>query len=208
MNITKNNINTICKWIFLGILFISSLISSYLLGRDSVKIKTVDKNIKYTTGTISTGKVELPDPFLEVKLPNYILANWNDTIWKDSTVYKVQPIDSAKILEDYLTTRYYNINILNNDTIGKLDIDAQTYMNRLKVLGYTFKPVQKEINTVVQKSISWEVFAGGGVGTNSIGNLQLGIYHNNFGVGYQFMYDLDRTKSYHGLNILYKFNIR
>lgn len=187
------------------ILCIIFYILGYYEGKDSVEpiIKT-----EFIQSSPVSGLIKDPEPMI-VDIPEIPwLITFKDTIRTSDTTYIIQPVDSLEILKDYLTKRTYNLNIFNIDTVGTCDITAITYRNRLELLGYNFVPINKVITNTYNKP-KYQLFLGGGFGTNNMASGQLGLFfNNNWGLSYQYLYDINNKKSFNGINVLYKFNLK
>jgi len=112
-----------------------------------------------------------------------------DTVYTD--------VDTANILKDWATERFYAESLFDIDTVGKCDIDVQIQYNRLSSLKYTYTPIQKQSNTVIIKEKTFEPFIGGGITigvdrekklTEGVA-LQGGFYvKQKYGVSLQYQY--------------------
>lgn len=150
--------------------------------------------------------IKISDPY-EVLVPGRdIVRNYRDTIWSSKTEYVVQPVDSLKILEDWLTTRKYSLTAFDNDTIGKLTLDATVNKNQLVNTTYEFTPVVKTV-TETYNSSRYQLLLGGGIGTNNSYLLQGTVMKGNLGIGYQFNKSFEGGQPSHNIVLTYKLGL-
>lgn len=194
--------------ILLLLIIASSILIGFFIGKSNTKIETKTE-IKYQTGP-SIGNILTDFKPISIDIPKlpYLLM-WRDTIWLDSVRYEVQPVDSLKILKDWLSKRYYDLTLFDIDTIGKCNIKAETQYNQLKLLEYKFTPVNKVTNitnTIIPPK--FELFGGVGLNTGNYYNAQIGFYKNNLGIGYQYTRNFSNKEDFHGINAFYKFKLK
>ena len=114
--------------------------------------------------------------------------------------------DTLAIVVDWATARNYEETILDNDTVGKLDISAEIQYNRLKFISYDLQLVQKQTEIENVKTFKYEPFAGISVFTNNTVQGQIGTYiHGKFGVSLNYSRDLTNKQNNFGLGLNYKF---
>jgi hypothetical protein len=172
----------------------------FILGR-CTKIDTVKTEYKYIKGKTIIDSIKVPTLVTEYipSDPIYI----KKIITKDSFI--VQVVDTAKILEDWTKRRVYCDVVMDNDTTGRLEIESTIQYNKLQQLKYKLDPVTKVItNTVVYKK-NLELLGGAGMTFNGSITGQVGILRNHLGVTYQYTRDYKINKSYHGINVMFRY---
>ena len=181
------------------------LCCGFFLGRCTDK-KTEVKYIKGDTVIDS-----IPFPFVVKETipgePQWLTKR--DTLWKDSTIYVKETVDTLAILADWIKKREYQNVLFDTDTLGKLVIYADVQYNQLQKLKYEFTPIQKNILTLKKPRI--EPFIMAGVQTGWVPSFQAGIFYKNFGISYDISIDtyfdnqIRKTTYIHGLKVGYKF---
>jgi len=172
----------------------------FLLGRCTDEVKTVT-TVKYIKGKTITDSIKVPTLITESipAKPIYIIKS----VIKDSVT--VQVVDTSEILKDWTIKRSYREVVLDNDTTGKLEINADVQYNRLQKLGYSFTPVEKIIESTIVKNPKLELLGGVGATLNGALNCQVGILKNHLGVTYMYTRDNVNNRNYHGLNVLFRY---
>lgn len=173
-------------------------IIGFCIGRCTIEPEIKTK-VKYVHRPTIHDSIPAPVPY-EVKIPS-------------SPEYKYKYIDSSKtvidtsaIINDWITSKSYQSILIDNDTIGKLKLNAEVQYNGLRKLDYEFTPIQVVTTTVTSNKKKLEFLGGAGLSTNGIVNFQLGIItKNHLGFSYQFNIDPSNGKNYHGLNVLLKY---
>lgn len=124
---------------------------------------------------------------------------------RDSIVY-VTKEDTAAVIRDWATVRFYNEKVFDVDTVGAASVAAKVQYNRLEFMNVTFVPVQK--NTTVTKVVGkkYSPFVGGGITTMPSYIINAGIYFDDkYGTGIMFQRDWKDKRSSVGLVATYKF---
>lgn len=114
--------------------------------------------------------------------------------------------DTLAIVIDWASERTYSETIIDNDTIGRIDIEANVQYNRLKSIEYDLKLYQKETNTITNKKPMFEPFLGASVLTNGNGMVELGTFVRQ-NVGMSLIYDRDMTNNKNAFGIGIKLKI-
>lgn len=159
----------------------------------------VKTSVKYITGpTIHDSIPKLVPYKVEVpSIPEY-KYKYIDT---SKTV-----IDTSAIINDWISNKSYQSILIDNDTIGKLKLNAEVQYNKLRKLDYEFTPIQVVTSTVTSDKKRLEFLGGAGLSTNGMMNFQVGIFtKSHLGFSYQFNRDFSNNKNYHGLNVLIKY---
>ena len=191
------------NWYKVGAIALAILISFYagfICGRKQVKI---------TEPTVITNYIQLPaiHDTIVVKEPKYVKLPTdtakiiqqciNDGIYTELFPEKIvekeiflTSEDTLAIVIDWASERTYSETIIDNDTIGRIDIEANVQYNRLKSIEYDLKLYQKETNTVTVKKPLLEPFLGASVLTNGNGMVELGTFVRQ-NVGMSLIYDRD-----------------
>lgn len=191
------------KNIFIGLFLIGGLILvGYIIGRSSIDVKS---KVEYIQLPSTSDTITNLIPVKEIIPGDSVI--FRDTIWNCDTIYEIKDIDTTAIIKDYFARREYNITLFDIDTLGKCDIQAVTYKNRLNLVGYNYTPKYKVITNSIKDS-KFELFGGLGINTSNEFTLQAGFFKNRLGFGYQFSRDYNQNTDTHGLNIFYKFKIK
>jgi hypothetical protein len=201
------------------------MLAGFLIGRYTVKVKVEVKPEYITLPPIhdtlikpieveKTNSVKLDT----VSLLKYCLANHlYDYLIRssDSVNVVIEKVDTLKILEDWLTKRKYELNLFDNDTIGKLDVDAVIQYNQIQHFGYNYIPTHKQTTITKEKQLLFEPFMSGGMSIGLDQNkkatpgvaLQFGAFikgNCGFSVGYQYLFGDIQNHIVSG-QFLYKF---
>ena len=168
-------------------------LTAFLLGRVSVK---QTQEVVYTKGETVTDNVHITLPTKEIKpfepiLPyKYIFINNTQTAI----------VDTAKIISDYIAERTNSLTLFDN-LQGKLDINPTLQYNKLTALPYTFTPIEKTVYTR-QK---WTLFTTASYNTFNIAGLGAGVFYNNIGAHYRYLWNTRLHENGHevGVNIMF-----
>lgn len=123
---------------------------------------------------------------------------------KTETKYitRMQVVDTAAIIADYIVKRSYSQILFNNNQFGKLEVFPTVYQNKLTALEYEYKPKIKACQPFISSSYSTTNYLG-------IGG---GFFYYNLGVEYQYQIDLNRSNTIdqargnaHLIGLKYKF---
>lgn len=207
---------TSLNWLHYLIITLVILFIGFMLGRWSTPVK-IESDIQYLPGDTIYDEVPVyvdniikeSEPCDTVELLKYCIdSGLYDYLIpekvRDSLVY-VQA-DSTKIIKDWLTRRDYQIELFNNDTIGKMIVRPSIQYNQLQVIPYEFTPIQKNITTTITKTRKIEPFIGVGLNTTQQLGVMGGVFLNNgWGAAYQYQYGLDTKFNSHGIYVIKKF---
>lgn len=207
-------------WISLGVIVIALLLGGFIGWRMHPDVKVITKT-EYIKGDSITGHVDLTKPEIKdsiiykelpvdtVSLLTQILNAglyeelFNDH-YKSDTVYLASG-DSSKIINDWRIAREYTQTLIDNDTVGNLNITSIVQFNRLRTLDYTFTPIQKIITKVIETKRVVPFVGIGGSSMPSI-DIEAGLFlKNNYGISFQYQRDLDRKDNIYGGKLIKKF---
>ena len=170
--------------------------AGFFLGRG--KVKTSVKT-EYVKGETVVRPVKIPYP-ATVYIPSvYFLPTKRDTLYMDGEPYPIQTVDTAKIIEEYITQNTYEFNAFDDDN-GKLDINQTIQYNKLQSFDYSFTPIHK--NTIITKKNLFEPFGSVGYTTFNQVSFGGGFFLNNLGLEYNYIMG---DVSGHGLSVKLKF---
>lgn len=174
------------------ILIITALIA-FLLGRLSVK---QTQETVYTKGKSISDNVYISLPTKEIT-PFQPLFPYK-YIFINNT--KTEVVDTAKIISDYIAERTYSVTLFDN-LYGKLDIAPTIQYNQLSAVPYTFTPIEKTVYTR-QK---WTLFAVLSYNTFNIAGVGGGLFRNNIGVHYKYLWNTELNVYGHefGVNVIF-----
>lgn len=209
------------NWIILGVIVIASLLLGGFIGwkmHPEVKVITRTEYIKgdSITGHVDLTKPEVRDSIIYKELPvdtvslltQILNAGLYEELFKDhlksDTVYLASG-DSSKIIDDWRIARQYTQTLIDNDTVGNLNITSTVQFNRLRTLDYTFTPIRKVVTKVIETK---RVIPFVGIGGSSMPSIDLEaglILKNNYGVSFQYQRDLDRKQNIYGGKLIRKF---
>ncbi len=208
------------KTIIVIISIILSLVAGFFIGRKTIKLPEPKPPV-YIPGDTVYQEIKVPYP-VEIKTPvdtsnliAYCVRNGLFTELfpvKDSIIY-INPQtkdDSLKIYmviaSDWVKERRYQQSLFNVDTLGTCDIDLTVSNNKLQTLNYTYIPVIKQIETVVEYKKKFSPFVGAGFTTIPAIVGQAGIFfEDKYGFSYLYQYDYTNKQHIHGGTFLIKF---
>ena len=182
-------------YIYIGIIIIA-FAGGFFLGRG--KVRTSVKT-EYVKGETVVRPVKIPYPSTVYIQSVYFLPTKNDTLYLDGEPYPIQTVDTAKIIEEYITQNTYEFNAFDDDN-GKLDINQTIQYNRLQSFDYSFTPIHK--NTIITKKNLFEPFGSVGYTTFNQVSFGGGFFLNNIGLEYNYIMG---DVSGHGLSVKLKF---
>ena len=165
----------------------------FFIGRASVKQTT---EIVYTKGKTVSGNAQISLPTKEIQpiaplLPyKYIFINNT----------KKEVVDTAKIIHDYIAERTYSLTLFDN-LHGKLDISPTLQYNQLTTVPFTFTPIEKTIYSR-QK---WIFFSTASYNTFNIAGLGAGVFYNNIGMQYKYLWNTNLNVQGHEFGVNVKF---
>lgn len=194
------------------------LVTGFFVGRKTIRIEAPKPEIVYVPG--DTVKIPFDNP---VPTPVYIKtpADTSDIIRaavrsgkfddlfpthvKDSIIY-ITKEDTSAIVWDWATERFYKEKVFDIDTLGTAFINAKTQYNRLEILGTTFVPVQKVVNTNTILMKKFSPFVGAGITTMPSYVISGGmIFDDKYGAALMFQRDWKANRNSAGVEIIYKF---
>lgn len=172
---------------------IALILLAFLLGRASVK---PTQKIAYTKGKEVKAIPHIPLPYrvitpIEPILPyKYIFINHIET----------EVVDTAKIISDYIAEKSYSMTLFDN-LHGKLEITPTVQYNELTAMPYRFTPIEK---TVYSKQ-KWTFFTTASYNTFHLTGVGGGVFRNNIGLHYKYLWNSQLHKSGHELGVNIKF---
>lgn len=124
--------------------------------------------------------------------------------WRVDTVnnYITHPVDTEKIISDFILKREYSFNVFNNEQ-GKLDIKQEVQYNRIQSFDYTFTPIHIE-KTTYRKPLIMPYFSATYNTLNYVG-VGGGFFLKDFGLEYNYLYNNTIRNTAHQFGIKYKF---
>lgn len=194
----------------------------FYFGRTTIKTK---KEIvtEYIKGDTIRDIMYLPKPYKVIApidtlgiIKKCIEDGIYSELWPTKTITEYIEItkeDTTKIMADWATKRLYNENVFDCDTIGSCSIEAEVQYNRLRLLGYSFEPVTKQVTETTYKVKIFSPFVGVGWSTNPwdnvrnpMINLTGGFYiKEKYGIMINYQHSMQSKNDYIGGTILYKF---
>ena len=125
---------------------------------------------------------------------------------RDSIVYiTLTKEDTAKVFNDWATSRTYSELLFDVDTLGKATFNAEVQFNRLMLFDYEFVPTVKQV-TVVQPKPKYSPFVAFGVSTLPSLNAMVGAFHDDkWGGAFTYQYDYLSNNHIIGSMFLIKF---
>jgi hypothetical protein len=172
----------------------------FLGGRRTIPTKEKLVKLAPISGTSEkpvADREEIPvNPVLPVKA---------DTVWMEKIAYVAQKVDTAAIIQDYISKRSYNLTLFDNE-MGRLVISPVVQYNKLEPVSWSFTPIQKQI----YRQPKWQFFAGAGVNTFDHVNFSLGAFRKKVGVECYYIRDMDLSGASvaehgFGIGVKYKF---
>jgi hypothetical protein len=124
--------------------------------------------------------------------------------WRVDTVnnYITHPVDTEKIISDFILKREYSFNVFNNEQ-GKLDIKQEVQYNRIQSFDYTFTPIHIE-KTTYRKPLIMPYLSATYNTLNYVG-VGGGFFLKDFGLEYNYLYNNTSRNTAHQFGIKYKF---
>ncbi len=191
-------INFIIKY-KLPIICVIVAILSFLAGRMTTKPKEI---VKYVKGETITNTIEVPKYITSTIPLIHYFPTKTDTLLVNHEQIIVQKVDTAKIIENYISERKYAFNVFDNQN-GKLDVNQTIQYNELQKFDYSFTPVEKVVTEQKERvfvpfiSASYNSFKEVGLGG--------GIFYHNLGVEVQYLHNLNNNLNGYSGGIKVKF---
>lgn len=215
---------TVNKWeiVFYVFIILALFFSGFFIGRSTIESK-IETKIEYVKGDTVTNVIYKPKPEyiqLPVDTLNIIKQCIKDGIyqelWPEKIVTEVVEItkeDTTKIMLDWANKRIYDEILFNNDTLGFCSVNTEVQYNRMRVLGYKFTPITKQITETKIKVKTFSPFVGVGYMANPWEDerepsllLNGGVFvKDKYGVQLQLIHNMISEKDYIGASFLYKF---
>lgn len=185
-----------------ALLILVYLAIGFLVGRALVK---ADVEIKYIKGDTVYDTITVPGPIVEKEPVKPILPVKRDTIYLPGEPERIiESVDTAEIIRQYVLERQYAFTVFDNKEYGKLDINQTIQYNKLQHFDYSFTPIIRVERTIQRKLFTPYLSLGGFyLGDIRAATLGGGIYINNLGLDYRYIYS-DYSKG-HMFGLNYKF---
>ena len=187
----KEQIIALCVFIF---------IAGFAIGRKT--IEAVER-IVYVKGDSITGTLTNLTPVSETIPDNPVLPLLRDTIYLDNIIYVHEVVDTAAIINDYITNREYAHILFDTPTLGKLSLFETVQYNKLSEVQYEFFPIYKEVT--VYKVPVWQPYFSASYSTFNVAGVGGGVFYRNFGAEYQYQKRLNDSGYGHLFGLKYKF---
>lgn len=210
------------KILFHIFMILGILISGFFIGRSTIKVKEIT-TIEYIKGDTIRDTLYYPKPYKEI-LPIDTLSIIKQCIkdgiyqelWPEKVITEYVEItkeDTSKIIKDWAIKRLYSEKLFQNDSLGSCSIEAEVQYNRMRLIGYNYVPITKEITETKYLTKTFSPFVGGGYMTNPwddvrnpIINLNAGFFiKEKYGIQLQLMHAVKSKDDYVGGSILFKF---
>ena len=211
-------INTI-----LSLLIILGLFGvGFYLGRKTIKTDTKIVT-EYIKGDTIRDTLYYPQPIKIIEpidtlniIKQCIKDGIYSELWPEKVIteyIEVTKQDTTKIMNDWATKRLYSETLFQNDSIGSCIVDAEVQYNRMKLIGYNYTPITKQVTETIYKTKLFSPFMGGGYlinpweeKRNPIITLNGGVFiKEKYGLQIQYMRTLNSKNDYIGGNVLIKF---
>lgn len=172
-----------------------------LVLRDTPKIEYIKE--EQVEGTVYTSGLTVGDRLVEFKtdikaLPEVFWITHTDTI--NDVI--IQEVDTAKIIEDFLLERQYDLTLFDDDK-GKLDIRPVVQYNKLQKVDYSFTPIHQRV-TIKEKRL-FTPFVSSNISTFNIVGLGGGLFIKDLGFEYNYLLNTKSMETGHSLGFKYKF---
>jgi hypothetical protein len=133
--------------------------------------------VKYVTLPAVSGTVPIDTP--KTIIPHQI-SSLPIIYWKHDTIPVIP--DTAKIIEEFLKEKTYDLTLFDDKEKGKLEVQPKVQFNVLSALDYTYTPIQREII----KKRRFEPFVGASCSTLEVIGVGGGFFYDNVGMEYQY----------------------
>ena len=171
----------------------------FFIGRKTVKIPAPETVTEYITLPPVHDSIPYPKPVYVQKpidtakiIQQCIADGIYQELWPEKIV-EIDKNDTTAIMADWATKRRYAETIFDVDTLGKCEINAEVQYNRLKMVGYTFTPVEKVVtNTIYQQNFLLGISGGA-------------YFKDRYGVNVQYQHSVYDETSYLGGGFSIKF---
>ena len=163
------------KWIVVMAIFAVAAIwfTGFFVGRKTVKDPKPKVVTEYVKGETVHDTIVKPKPYA-VKVPvdtaDIIRQCVRDGIYaelfpvKIVTKYiEVTREDTTVIMKDWATKRSYKEVLFDSDTAGSCDVTIEVQYNRIKGIGYNYKPVYKTVTVTKTERKFFSPFVGVGL---------------------------------------------
>jgi len=187
-------------WKYIVVAFVLLAIG-FLAGRWTIKTKVKIEYIKGETirDTIYSEKLV---PYKVVIPDKPVLIMKFDTIRiPGQPEYIVMKVDTAQIIAEYIKENSYRNTLFDNQTEGKLTVDAIVQYNKMQRLGYEFTPMQKQIT--IEKRRILTPFASGSYNSFGYFGIGGGLFYYDLGIGAKYITNFNQSGYEIGLQ--YKF---
>lgn len=181
------------------ILILIAFAVGFFLGRATIGTKEI---VKYVKGETVTDTVKVPYPVREFIPSDPKLIYKEKIVYRDTGRVVIREVDSLAILNDYITGREYEFNVFDNQN-GKLDVNQTIQYNRLQSFDYSFTPIHKEITRYKEKTFI--PFISGSYNTFDVVGIGGGLFYHNFGVEYNYLYQVPTNERGHEVGVKWKF---
>lgn len=172
----------------------------FFLGRLSIKKSEKVEYVKGETvnGTVYTSSLKVSDRLTEFKADIQSLPM---IFWIIDTVTNVAEVDTAKIIEEFLVERKYDLTLFDDEK-GKLDVSPTVQFNRLQKIDYSFTPIQKVITKKEERL--FVPFVSASYSTLNYVGAGGGFFLKDLGLEYKFNINTEKN-SFHEVGLKYKF---
>lgn len=174
-------------------LIIIFLVVSFAVGFWLRGLKT--EEVKYVTLPAVSGTVPIDTP--KTTTPHEI-SSLPIIYWKHDTIAVIP--DTAKIIEEFLKEKKYDLTLFDDKEKGKLEVKPTVQFNGLSSLDYTYTPIQK----VIEKKRKFEPFVSASYSTLDVMGVGGGFFYDNFGLEYECQRSFD-NKYGHLIGVKVKF---
>lgn len=213
------------KWriVFYLVVAFGIWLFGFYLGRKTIKTPAPGVDIVYDTLPPIHDSIPYPNPVAVVKpadTANIIKQCVKDGIYTElfpekvvTQIVEVTKDDTTAIMKDWATKRYYSEKVFDIDTVGKMTIDAEVQYNRLKMVGYDYRPVQKTVTETRYVVKAFRPYAGVGGAINPwdaekdpMGKVTAGFFiKEKIGLQADYQHSFKSKKDYVGATILFSF---
>lgn len=187
------------------IFIIIAFILGFFAGRVTLKRGETIEYVKgeQVNGTVYTSSLTVGNNLTEFKtniqeLPIIFWKNITDTI--TNTI--ITEVDTAKIVEDFLIERQYDL-VLFDNTDGVMKLQPVVQYNKLQKIDYQFTPITKVITTT--KDPLFTPFISTSYNTLNYIGVGGGGFIKDFGIEYSTLYNFITKDRQHLFGVKYKF---
>lgn len=210
------------KLIVYVIIALGILVGGFFLGRKT------HKEVEYIKGDTITDTLKVPYPVKEIVpadtldiikqcIKDGIYADLfppkTDTLFIKDTLYLPSKEDTAAIIKDWGTKRFYQQTLFDGETTGHFDYSAEVQYNRLTNFSYNYTPVIKKETEVKTYTKTLSPFIGISYLSNPwdetknpMVQLNAGLFlREKIGVNLIYQRGFVLKNDYVGAGVLYKF---